>query len=140
MDSIMMILVVVVFGLFCGIYLWVYNKDSNETSENASEREEEEITITRTRIVGSKSQKSTASVVIGIIVGAIIGFYAGSFLFSGLFVSQISVLIGGIAGAITAKSKEYTTFQVVYSDESQEIVTVSNKSSKFEDLCQYLEK
>ena len=138
MDSIMMILVVVVFGLFCGIYLWVYNKDSNETSENASEREEEE--ITRTRIVGSKSQKSTASVVIGIIAGAIIGFYAGGFLFSGLFVSQISVLIGGIAGAITAKSKEYTTFQVVYSDESQEIVTVSNKSSKFEDLCQYLEK
>ena len=140
MDSVMMILAVAVFGLFCGIYLFVYNKDSNETSEKVSEQEEEEITITRTRIVGSKSQKSIISVVIGIIAGAIIGFYAGNFLFSGLFVSQISVLIGGVAGAIVAKSKEYTTFQVVYSDESQEIVTVSNKSSKFEDLCQYLEK
>ena len=44
----------------------------------------------------------------------------------------------GIAAGATAKTKDITTFKIIYNDGKQEIVTVSNKGFLFNEYCKYL--
>ena len=77
--------------------------------------------IKRTIIVSQSSRKKASSVIgRGLIGGAILG------------------PVGLLAGA-SAKSKETTTFQVIYNSGKQETVTVKNGSWLFKEYCKYLD-
>lgn len=77
--------------------------------------------IKRTIIVSQSSRKKASSIIgRGLIGGAILG------------------PVGLLAGA-SAKSKETTTFQVIYNSGKQETVTVKNGSWLFKEYCKYLD-
>lgn len=135
MSGFTVLLIVVVIGIGCGVYIWNDSKNNpNKTNQG------KQITITRTRIIGSECQKSIASAILRSAVGTLIGYSVSGYFFEGAFVGQIFILIGGFIGAVTAKNKYTTIFQVVYSDDSQEVVMESNKSERFGELCEYLDK
>lgn len=78
--------------------------------------------IKRTIIVSQSSRKKASSAIgRGIVGSAILG------------------PVGLLAGA-SAKSKDTTTFQVIYNNGRQETVTVNNDSSSFKEYCRYLDK
>jgi len=135
----MLLIIVVVVGIACGVFLWVNYKKNNKM-EDEIDNTEEEITIKYARIVGSECQKSIISAIIRSVIGTSVGFYASSYLFEGAFIGQIFIMIGGVAGAIIAKNKYSTIFQVEYADGLQETVIVSNESNEFDELCKHLEK
>lgn len=77
--------------------------------------------IRKTIIVSQSSRKkATSAVSRGLIGGAILG------------------PVGLLAGA-SAKSKEMTTFQVIYNNGKQETVQVKNDSYMFKEYCKYLD-
>lgn len=78
--------------------------------------------IEKTVIVGSTSQKSvTSGVARGLVGNALFG------------------TVGAIAGAGSAKSKNETTFLVVYSDGSRVTETVKTGGSQYKSYLQYLD-
>lgn len=114
-----------------------YNKISNEFEKNASivnenvppvikqnEPSNQYIDpkgIKKTIIVSQSSRKkATSAISRGLIGGAILG------------------PVGLLAGA-SAKSKETTTFQVIYNNGKQETIIVENGSRMFKEYCKYLD-
>ena len=78
--------------------------------------------IKRTIIVSQTSQKkATSAIGRGLVGGALLG------------------PVGLLAG-VSAKSKETTTFQVIYNNGTQKTETVPNDSSKFKEYCKYLDR
>lgn len=88
---------------------------------------------------GEKATMLPRSIVKTIIVGRNSRKKMGSALGRAAVGTAILGPIGLIAGA-TAKTKDTTTFQVIYSDGTQETMTVKNNSAIFKELCSYLDK
>lgn len=91
-----------------------------ELAVDAQDESAESPYIVRALIVGSDSRKKVGS---ALLRGAAGGLILGP--------------IGLLAGA-TGKNKHTTTFMLEYSNGERETETVSNKSSRFEELCKYL--
>ena len=78
--------------------------------------------IKKTIIVSQSSRKkATSAIGRGLIGNAILG------------------PVGLLAGGMSAKSKEKTTFQVIYNSGKQKTITVSNGSFAFKEYCKYLD-
>ena len=79
--------------------------------------------IERTIIVGQDSKRSaTSSAARGLVGAAVLG------------------PVGALAGGVSGKNKNKTTFQVIYKNGRQKTVTVKNNSAEFKKLCKYLDK
>jgi len=90
---------------------------NNNTNSNKKTKK----TIKKTIIVSSSSRKKSTSAVGRGLVGA--------------------TLLGpvGLLAGVGAKTQDSTTFQVIYTDGTQDTITVKNNSYEFKEYCKYLD-